>query len=203
MQYTFFDQPQPYLTHDEIVAQMEALRDDPLAQFGGNMCIYRGNPHAALMIVGEGPGANEDRLRKPFVGKSGQLLDRIFESVGFNMATDVYITNTVFRRPPENRDPTTEELDYYKPYLMDLLRVVDPKIIVTTGRFSMRVILNERNGISKVRGQWYQVGNRWAMPIFHPAYLLRNPSRAPGSPKALMWKDVQEIRRKYEELVGR
>lgn len=202
MQFNLFEPPQPGRTHDDIVAEMEALTDDPLAHTGHNMVIYRGNPNARLMIVGEAPGANEDRLGQPFVGRSGKLLDRIFESAGFDTENDIYVTNTVFRRPPDNRDPKPQELEYYKPYLMALIQVVDPVIIVTTGRFSMRVILNERQGITRVRGNWYPLDGRWAMPIFHPAYLLRNPSREPGSPKALMWQDVREIRRKYDELVG-
>ena len=206
MQFNLFEEPTPqeqFQTHDELIAHMEGLTDDPLYDTGNKMVIYRGNPAADLMVVGEGPGANEDRLGKPYVGRSGKLLDKILESAGFDSQNGIYVTNTVFRRPPENRDPTTEELEYYKPFLLDIVRIVDPKVIMLTGRYSMRALIGEKKGITKVRGNWYTIDDdRWAMPVFHPAYLLRNPSRKPGSPKALMWQDVQEIRRKYDELGG-
>lgn len=202
MQFDLFEKPIRFETHADYIAAMMNLTDDPLAQFGGNMVIYRGNPDADLMIIGEGPGAEEDRLGKPYVGRSGQLLDKILESVNFDPENDIYVTNTVFRRPPNNRDPLPAELEYYAPYLMEGIRLVDPKVILLTGRFSMRVVLNERQGITKVRGTWYQREGRWIMPMFHPAYLLRNPQRTPGSPKALTWQDIQAVRRKYDELIG-
>ncbi|MCO5204301.1 MAG: uracil-DNA glycosylase [Anaerolineae bacterium] len=202
MQFDLFEKPIRFETHADYIAAMMSLTDDPLAQFGGNMVIYRGNPNADLMIIGEGPGAEEDRLGKPYVGRSGQLLDKILESVNFDPENEIYVTNTVFRRPPNNRDPLPAELEYYAPYLMEGIRLVDPKVILLTGRFSMRVVLNERQGITKVRGTWYQREGRWIMPMFHPAYLLRNPQRTPGSPKALTWQDIQAVRRKYDELTG-
>lgn len=202
MQFDLFEKPIRFETHADYIAAMMSLTDDPLAQFGGNMVIYRGNPDADLMIIGEGPGAEEDRLGKPYVGRSGQLLDKILESVNFDPENEIYVTNTVFRRPPNNRDPLPAELEYYAPYLMEGIRLVDPKVILLTGRFSMRVVLNERQGITKVRGTWYQREGRWIMPMFHPAYLLRNPQRTPGSPKALTWQDIQAVRRKYDELTG-
>ena len=182
---------------------MLALANDPLAQYGGRMVIYRGNPQADLMIIGEGPGANEDQQGLPYVGRAGQLLDKILASVGFDRERDVYVTNAVFRRPPENRDPSPEELEYYRPYLLEIIRLVNPKIIILTGRHSMRIVLDEKQPITQVRGQWYEREGRWIMPVFHPAYLLRNPSKEPGSPKWLMWQDIQTIRRKYEELTSR
>lgn len=191
-----------FSTHAELVEALENLTGDPLESAGTNICIYRGNPEAELMIIGEGPGAEEDRLRKPFVGRSGQLLDQILRSVNFDPQTDVYITNTVKRRPPDNRNPTSDELDYYAPYLFEEIRLVDPKIIMLTGKHAMTVILGEKRGITKVRGQWFERDGRWIMPVFHPAYLLRNPEKKPGSPKALMWDDIKAIRAKYNELVG-
>lgn len=203
MQFDLFDnKPFQFESHNAIVQAMHALTDDPLYPTGHRMVIYRGNPKADLMIVGEAPGANEDQQGKPYVGRSGKLLDKILESVGFDSQDGVYVTNTVYRRPPENRDPTQEELDYYLPYLLELIRIVDPKIILLSGRFSMRQIIGEKRGITKVRGTWYEAHDRWVMPMFHPAYLLRNQSRKPGSPKALTWQDIQEIRRKYDELGG-
>lgn len=202
MQFDLFEKPTHFETHTDYIAAMMSLTDDPLVQFGGRMVICRGNPNADLMIIGEGPGAEEDRLGKPYVGRSGQLLDKILESVNFDPENDIYVTNTVFRRPPNNRDPLPAELEYYAPYLMEGIRLVDPKVILLTGRFSMRVVLDERQGITKVRGTWYQRDGRSIMPMFHPAYLLRNPQRTPGSPKALTWQDIQAVRRKYDELTG-
>jgi DNA polymerase len=189
-----------FANHAQLVAALESLTGDPLEAAGGNICICRGNPQADLMIIGEGPGAQEDRQRKPFVGPSGQLLDQILQAAGFNPETDVYITNTVKRRPPRNRDPQPDELAYYAPYLFEEIRLVDPKIIMLTGKYAMTVILGEKRGITKVRGTWYEQDGRWVIPVFHPAYLLRNPQKTPGSPKALMWQDIQTIRAKYEEL---
>ena len=105
------------------------------------------------------------------------------------------------------RKPTNDEIEFYKPFITQIVRVVDPQILLLTGAVSMQSILGEKKlGITKMRGQWHhkEVGGaeRWIMPIFHPAYLLRNPSKQPGSPKALMWQDIQEVRRKYDEVVG-
>lgn len=208
MQYGLFEnRPKYYASLDELVAEMMKLEDDPLFPAGTNMVIYRGNPQAKLMIVGEAPGTEEDRQGKPFVGRSGQLLDQILQSVKFDPENDVFITNSVFRLPPGDdgkplRKPTSDEIAYYKPYLLEIIRLINPEIMLLTGNVACESLLGQ-TGITKLRGQWFQVDGRWAMPIFHPAYLLRNPSRNPGSPKALMWQDIQEVRRKYDEVVGR
>lgn len=207
MQFGLFeDRPQGFTTLDELVAVMMKLEDDPLFPAGTNMVIYRGNPEAKLMIIGEAPGTEEDRQGKPFVGRSGQLLDQILRSVELDPDKDVFITNAVFRLPPGDdgkplRKPTSDEITYYKPYLLEIIRLVDPAIMLLTGNVATESLL-EQTGITKLRGQWFQVDGRWAMPIFHPAYLLRNPSREPGSPKAHMWQDMKEARRKYDELLG-
>ncbi len=207
MQFGLFeDRPQGFTTLDELVATMMKLEDDPLFPAGTNMVIYRGNPRARLMIIGEAPGTEEDRQGKPFVGRSGQLLDQILQSVHLDPEQDVFITNAVFRLPPGDdgkplRKPTTDEILYYKPYLLEIIRLVDPLVMLLTGNVATESLL-EKTGITKLRGQWFEWQGRWAMPIFHPAYLLRNPSREPGSPKALMWQDIREARRKYDELLG-
>lgn len=207
MQFGLFeDRPQGYATLDELVADMMKLEDDPLFPAGTNMVIYRGNPRAKLMIVGEAPGTEEDRQGKPFVGRSGQLLDQILKSVGFDSEKDVFITNSVFRLPPGDdgkplRKPTSDEIVYYKPYLLEIIRLVNPLIMLLTGNVASESLLGQ-TGITRLRGQWFQVDGRWAMPIYHPAYLLRNQSREPGSPKAQMWQDIREARRKYDELLG-
>ena len=208
MQFGLFEErPQSYPTLDALVAAMMKLEDDPLFPAGTNMVIYRGNPQARLMIVGEAPGTEEDRQGKPFVGRSGQLLDQILRSADFDPDKDVFITNSVFRLPPGDdgkplRKPTSDEIAYYKPYLLEIVRLVDPLIMLLTGNVATESLLGQ-TGITRLRGQWFRVDGRWAMPIFHPAYLLRNPSREPGSPKALMWQDIKEARRKYDELVGK
>lgn len=196
-----------YDTLDDLVAAMKAMEDDPLFPAGTTMVIYRGNPEADLMVVGEAPGTEEDRLGQPFVGPSGQLLDKIFDSVGLSTERDAFITNAVFRLPPSSdgvrpfRKPTVDEIDFYKPYLLELIRLINPRIILLTGGVSLRSVLDEtKRGITKMRGEWRQIDGRWILPIFHPAYLLRNPDRTPGSPKALMWKDIQAVRQKFDEL---
>ena len=207
MQFGLFEErPQGFASLDELVAVMMKLEDDPLFPAGTNMVIYRGNPRARLMIIGEAPGTEEDRQGKPFVGRSGQLLDQILQSVKIDPEQDVFITNAVFRLPPGDdgkplRKPTTDEIIYYKPYLLEIIRLVDPLVMLLTGNVATESLL-EKTGITKLRGQWFPWQGRWAMPIFHPAYLLRNPSREPGSPKALMWQDIREARRKYDELLG-
>ncbi|UCG23047.1 MAG: uracil-DNA glycosylase [Chloroflexota bacterium] len=206
MQFGLFEEPLRFESFEELVERMESMEDDPLFPAGTNMVIYRGNPTARLMIIGEAPGTEEDRLGKPFVGKSGQLLDQILGAVEFDPEQDVFITNAVFRLPPGTggkplRKPTPDEITFYKPYLLELIRFVDPVIILLSGNAATEAVLGE-TGITRLRGNWYPWHGRWVMPIFHPAYLLRNPSRNPGSPKALTWQDIQEVRRKYDEIVG-
>lgn len=207
MQFGLFEErPQSYTSLDQLVATMMKMDDDPLFPAGTNMVIYRGNPKAKVMIVGEAPGTEEDRQGKPFVGRSGQLLDQILAAVNWNPEQDVFITNAVFRLPPGDdgkplRKPTSEEIAWYKPYLLEIIRLVNPTIMLLTGNVATESLLG-LTGITKLRGQWNRIDSRWAMPIFHPAYLLRNPSKEPGSPKSLMWQDIREARRKYDELFG-
>lgn len=162
--------------------------------------VSRGNPKADIMIVGEGPGQNEDETGLPFVGKAGQLLEKILKSVNFDSEQDVYICNIVKCRPPGNRTPTTQEMDACRPYLLEQIRIVDPKIILLTGASSVKGLIGDKRGITKIRGTWMEWEGRMCMPIFHPAYLLRNQSRDKGSPKWLMWQDIQEVRAKYDAL---
>ncbi len=205
MQFGLFDDRVEYESFDELIEVMMKMEDDPLFPAGTNMVIYRGNPDSQLMIIGEAPGTEEDRQGKPFVGRSGQLLDQILEAAGFDPNEDVFITNAVFRLPPGDggkplRKPTTDEIDFYKPYLLELIRLVDPLIMLLAGNAATESIIGE-TGITKLRGNWYNWHGRWVMPIFHPAYLLRNPTRQPGGPKALTWQDIKEVRRKYDELL--
>jgi len=204
MQYDLFGEvPRPKNSLQELLDEMYAMKDDPLADAGTNVVICRGNPKSKVTIVGEAPGPQENIQGKPFVGRAGQLLDQILAAVDLDSNKDVFITNSVFRMPPGEgstfRKPTTQEIEAYKPYLFDIIRIVDPKILLLTGNVACQSILG-KTGITRLRGQWSQVNDRWVMPIFHPSYLLRNPSRAPGAPKALMWDDMKALRNKMEEL---
>jgi DNA polymerase len=206
MQFGLFDDPIKFDSFEDLVAAMMKLEDDPLFPEGTNMVIYRGSPEAKLMIIGEAPGTEEDRQGKPFVGRSGQILDQILEAVEFDPEADVFITNAVFRLPPGEggkplRKPSPDEIMYYKPYLLEIIRLIDPLIMLLAGNAATESILGE-TGITKLRGNWFPWHGRWVMPVFHPAYLLRNPSRQPGAPKALTWQDIRNVRQKYDELVA-
>lgn len=202
-------QPAAKVPVSEQFASLDALREVacscqkcPLAPTRTNVVVERGDRNAKILIIGEAPGEQEDLSGLPFVGKSGQLLDKILESVGFDTSKDVYICNTVKCRPPNNRVPTEVETTTCKPYLLEQIRLVDPKIILLTGATSLKSILGEKLGITKVRGKWYEWEGRLVMPIFHPSYLLRNQSREQGSPKWLTWQDVKAIKAKYLEIIG-
>ncbi|MCT7950761.1 uracil-DNA glycosylase [Ancylothrix sp. C2] len=162
--------------------------------------VGRGNLQANLMIIGEAPGQHEDETGLPFVGRSGQLLEKILASVGFNSEQDIYICNINKCRPPENRVPTPQEIAACKPYLLEQIRLVDPKVILLTGATSVKALTGNKSAISKIRGTWIEWEGRLCMPIFHPSYLLRNPSQEKGSPKWLMWQDIQAVRAKLDEL---
>jgi uracil-DNA glycosylase family 4 len=194
-----------YSSLEETLDAIKALKDDPLANAGTNIVISRGNPHAKLLIIGEAPGPQENVQGKPFVGKAGQLLDKILEAGGFS-ENDVYITNSVFRMPPGDdgntfRKPNDKEIDFYRPYVFEVIRQIDPLIMLLTGNVACQSILGA-TGITKLRGKWIEQEGRWIMPIFHPSYLLRNQSKEPGSPKAQMWDDIREVRKKYDELTA-
>ena len=207
MQFGLFEEkPQYYASLDDLIAHMTNMTDDPLYLAGTNMVICRGNPQSRLMLVGEAPGPRENELGKPFVGRSGQLLDQILTAVKLDPENDIFISNSVFRMPPGEagktfRKPTNDEIEYYKPYLLEIIRLVDPAVIMLSGNVATQSILGQ-TGITKLRGQWFDWNGRHVMPIFHPAYLLRNPSRNPGSPKSLMWQDIQEVRRKLDALTA-
>ena len=162
--------------------------------------VSRGNPHAKLMLIGEAPGAREDELAKPFVGRSGQTLERLMESVGLNCDQDVYICNVVKFRPPKNRRPTRQEIALSFPWLQQQIELVDPALIVLAGSTAVEAILGIRGGISKLRGHWQDWQGRWVMPLFHPAYLLRNPSQAEGAPIALTKSDLLQVRQRLNRI---
>lgn len=168
-----------------------------------NIVFSDGTPNPKLMLIGEAPGFYEDQQGKPFVGKAGQLLDKIFASVGFSRK-DIYICNTLKCRPPDNRNPLPHEKEACWEYLKAQIDIIRPKIILLCGNVAVQSILGDVGGITRIRGKWFEgsdiVYHAKLMPIFHPSYLLRNDSREKGSPKWLMWQDIQEIRREYDKL---
>lgn len=172
-----------------------------------NIVFDDGIPNHKLMLIGEAPGYWEDQKGKPFVGKAGQLLDKIFECVGLSRQKNVYICNTIKCRPPENRNPLPEEQKACREYLDAQINLMKPKILLLCGGVAAHAILGDDvGGITKIRGKWFD-GSKYGleetkiMPIFHPSYLLRNDSREKGSPKWLMWQDIKEIKKAYDELL--
>lgn len=154
-----------------------------------------GNPKALIMLVGEGPGGDEDRLGRPFVGRAGQLLDRILEAAGFKRE-EVYIANVVKCRPPNNRTPTHEEVQACYPHLQRQIKIISPRIIICLGALSTKVLVDSRAQITRTRGRWLEREGLKIMPTFHPAALLRDPKK-----KKLVWQDFQEVEREYKELI--
>ena len=160
----------------------------------------RGNRKAKLLIIGEGPGKNEDETGLPFVGRAGKLLDQILESVDIDSNEDSYISNIVKCRPPENRKPSIEEMEACEPWLKEQIRLINPKIILLVGATAVESILGTKEGITKIRGSWIKRDGYLYMPIFHPSYLLRNASKEPGKPKWLTWQDMKKLKKKLDSI---
>ena len=160
-------------TLEQIHTDME--NDDALPLYGSAHLVFgEGDPYARVMFIGEAPGRKEDELRRPFVGQSGKLLDKMLVQIGWSRDS-VYITNIVKRRPPENRDPNPEEIAAYRPYLKRQIESVDPELIVTLGRFSMHYFLPDET-ISSAHGREFNIdGKKYSvMPVYHPAAALRS-----------------------------
>ena len=178
-----------------------ACRKCELAKSRTNVVFEGGVPNNKLMLIGEAPGHYEDMQGVPFVGRAGQLLDKIFASVGLSREKDIYICNTIKCRPPNNRNPLDGEKEACREYLDKQIEILKPKIILICGNVALQSMLKLPYGISKARGKWFDgpYGAKM-MPIFHPSYLLRNARREVGSPKWLMWQDIQEIKKVYDCL---
>ena len=185
-------------TLDELEAILGAYDGCGLKLRATQLVFADGNPQAEIMLIGEAPGAEEDRQGKPFVGKSGQLLDRMLAAIGLDR-TKVYIANTVPWRPPGNRTPSPEEMALCLPFLHRQVELVAPKIILTLGGPAMQTVFSSSVGIIKMRGKWEEVtlGTHrvQALPTLHPAYLLRNP---PAKQQA--WRDLLSLKVKMDEL---
>jgi uracil-DNA glycosylase family 4 len=185
------------------LAELESI----LAAFEGcalkfsakNLCFSDGNPKGRVMIVGEAPGADEDRTGKPFVGRAGQLLDRMLAAIGLDRGA-VYIANIVPWRPPGNRDPTPQEVAICKPFLERQIELANPDFLVCVGAASARELLGVKEGILRIRGRWfpYPLPEREikALATLHPAYLLRSPLQ-----KRLAWRDLRALRRALDGAV--
>jgi uracil-DNA glycosylase len=162
-----------------------------------------GDPDARLMVIGEGPGEEEDRTGRPFVGRAGQLLDQIMAAVNIPRE-GVFIGNIVKCRPPGNRNPEPDETAACDHWLLDQIRLIQPQVIVTLGNVPTQWALETTQGITRTRGQWGTFKKLGlpikVMPMFHPAYLLRNPVRTQGGPKWLTWQDIKAVKAELEAL---
>ncbi|MCK9343276.1 MAG: uracil-DNA glycosylase [Massilibacteroides sp.] len=161
-----------------------------------NVVFGEGNRHAPILCIGEGPGYYEDMQGKPFVGKSGILLDKIFEVCGFKREEHLFIGNIVKCRPPENRAPTPQERKVCLPYLYKQIELINPKIIILLGATALQGLIDPNARITKVRGQWMEWKGKLVMPTYHPSALLRNPNL-----KRAAWEDFKLVIDKYRELV--
>ena len=173
----------------------------PLGKTRNKPVFGEGNLWGKLLFVGEGPGADEDEQGMPFVGRAGQLLTQILQAAGIRRE-DVYITNVVKCRPPGNRVPTFEEMMACDEYLQTQIALGRPSLLVLLGNTPTKWILKTTEGISKLRGRWFSWKGMSVLPMFHPSYLLRYPSSTEGSPKHLTWLDIQEVKRKWDEVRG-
>jgi uracil-DNA glycosylase len=178
-------------------AQEEALqgcRQCRLCEARSTIVFGSGNPRAELVVIGEGPGADEDAQGKPFVGRAGQLLTRMLEAVQLSR-DEVYISNTVKCRPPGNRNPEADELAACAPVLAGQLGVLQPKVIIALGSVATQALLRTREPIGKLRGRLHPYGSAVLVPTFHPAFLLRNPGQ---EYKRMAWEDLKLARREYD-----
>lgn len=183
---------------EELRTSLESYDGCGLKFRATQMVFGDGNPSAKIMLIGEAPDADEDREGKPFVGRTGQLLDRMLAAIGLDR-TKVYITNTVPWRPPGSRPATPEEMDLCLPFLHRQVELVAPKLIMTFGGPAMQTVFKSTNGIIKMRGKWQDVSigghTAPALPTLHPAALLRNPSA-----KQQAWQDLLSLRARITEM---
>ena len=177
-------------TLDEVRADLGDCQRCKLAGGRTNLVYGVGDPHARLVFVGEGPGADEDAKGEPFVGRAGQLLTEIITKGMKVRRQDVYICNVVKCRPPGNRNPEPDEVAACEPFLVRQLRAIGPEVIVALGKFAAQTLLRSKTPITQLRGRWFDYQGIMLMPTFHPAYLLRNPGE-----KRLVWEDIQKVMR--------
>ncbi len=176
-----------------IAGEVASCTSCRLCNSRANTVPGEGSPEAAVMFVGEGPGAEEDKQGRPFVGRAGDLLTKIIEAMQFRRE-DVFIANVVKCRPPGNRTPEPDEMETCLPFLRRQIQTIRPKVIVTLGKTALAGLLPEHSGtgISRIRGQWLEFQGIPVMPTFHPAYLLRSPTQ-----KRPVWEDMQQVMKAF------
>ncbi len=178
--------------------KINSIKNCDLKKNATNLVFSDGNPSAKIMIIGEGPGANEDKEGKPFVGRAGKLLDKMLDSIKLNR-NNVYISNVVNYRPPMNRKPTDEEIKRYLPFLNKHIEIINPKILFLLGSTALNALVGSEVVISKARGKWktkkFGDSNIEVIASFHPAFLMRQPDQ-----KKYAWEDLKMIRKKISEL---
>lgn len=179
---------------EALTAQCSRCRECALCQTRRHVVFGTGNPKAEILLVGEGPGANEDEQGVPFVGRAGQLLDDMLTIIGLDR-TKVYITNIVKCRPPENRDPLNVEQDACIGYLERQIALLRPKILVCLGRIAAMRLISEKFRITKDHGLWYDVDGMRRMAIYHPSALLRDPSKRPEA-----FDDLKALQREIQRI---
>ncbi|MEO0487071.1 MAG: uracil-DNA glycosylase [Pseudomonadota bacterium] len=159
-----------------------------------NFVFADGVPGAPVMIIGEAPGRDEDREGRPFVGRAGQLLDKMLAAIGMSRQRDVYITNVLPWRPPQNRDPKADEIAMMLPFVRRHIALAQPKVLIAMGNHSCQALLSKK-GITRLRGHWHALDDRPVLPMLHPAYLLRQPSA-----KRHAWEDLLSLQAKLKAL---
>ncbi len=183
---------------EEIREELGDCQRCKLCSLRKNIVFGVGDPEADLMFVGEAPGADEDRQGEPFVGKVGQLLTRIIQTMFGLERRQVYIANILKCRPPRNRDPEPDEVQECQRFLFDQIESVGPLVVVALGRYAAQTLLEDQTPISRLRGNFYPYRGRLLIPTFHPSYLLRTPAR-----KREVWMDMKKVRAKLEEMGSR
>ena len=195
---TFSDNRAKSKKLNDLKKKINSIKNCELKKNATNLVFGDGNIESKIMIVGEGPGANEDAEGKPFVGRAGKLLDKMLSAIKMDR-TKVYISNVVNYRPPSNRKPTDEEIKRYLPYLINHIEIINPKILLLLGSTALNTLIGNEIVISKARGKWIQkeigVAKPWIIASFHPAFLMRQPEQ-----KKLAWIDLKMIREKSKAL---
>ena len=183
---------------NKLKKKIQLIRNCNLKKNATNLVFGDGNIHSKIMIIGEGPGFNEDIEGKPFVGRAGKLLDKMLTAIKLDR-TKVYISNVVNYRPPANRKPSEEEIQRYLPYLKSHIEIINPKILVLLGSTALNTLIGNEVVISKARGKWIQkeigMAKPWIIASFHPAFLMRQPEQ-----KKLAWIDLKMIKDKSKIL---
>ena len=188
--------PGPTGALKQLEKQIDGCTRCKLCQGRTTIVFGSGNPNADLVCIGEAPGADEDVQGKPFVGRAGQLLTRMLQSVGWSR-DEVYICNIVKCRPPQNRNPEPAEIASCEPFLLGQLAAIQPKVILALGNFAAQTLLKTREPIGKLRGRLHPYGSIVLVPTFHPAFLLRNPG---PEYRRMAWEDLKLARREYDRL---